>query len=445
MGIGDGGRGNPRGRPQGRPVYPNIHMGENDDQTPLQELAQEVESSSTNRARSQPPTRRSDATHPMTTRQQTAPSTTTTPSLLESVVNKVSSVLTGTPSAPQNRPPSDQPPPPSSGQPTRPTLQLVARDSTVSHDPQTEPDPDATTLYGDNSPSQQASLTDSPSVDPNQGGNLVDTLTQVPEDDYAMNLATAIVQQEELLAQAARRQWVIDPQEQARYNMQQQAEQERIQQQMHPGVPPAPQTTGDFIHGVSPIHGSNIHQDQTSQQGQDGHERPPVTSSTSLPEMRHESAQDEVLNLLDQTRSHTAPGALPGQTAQQQVPVSQSMAGAAFQPASHGQHVSWGHAYQQMPGHVIHQNQLGRMPSGSQRQTPPGMMQGPAPRFGPPQVPQRRSSHIVGHADPDWVGNFSGQQQPVTPPLFRPRQEHAESPHHTYYHPLPHGPAVTEH
>ena len=41
MGIGDGGRGNPRGRPQGRPVYPNIHMGENDDQTPLQELAQE--------------------------------------------------------------------------------------------------------------------------------------------------------------------------------------------------------------------------------------------------------------------------------------------------------------------------------------------------------------------------------------------------------------------
>ena len=141
MGIGDGGRGNPRGRPQGRPVYPSGNTGESD-YTDLQQLAQAVESSSSDRARSQPPTRRPEATHPMTTRQQTAPPT----SLLDSVVATVSSVLTGTPPASHSRPPTDQPPPPSTGQPTRPTIQLMAQGSPDSQDQQAEPDPDATTL-----------------------------------------------------------------------------------------------------------------------------------------------------------------------------------------------------------------------------------------------------------------------------------------------------------
>ena len=128
MGIGDGGRGNPRGRPQGRPVYPSGQTGESD-HTDLQQLAQAVESSSSDRARSQPPTRRPDATHPMTTRQQTAPPT----SLLDSAVATVSSVLTGTPPAAQNRPPTDQPPPPSTAQPTRPTIQLMTQGSGLKH------------------------------------------------------------------------------------------------------------------------------------------------------------------------------------------------------------------------------------------------------------------------------------------------------------------------
>ena len=79
MGKGKGDRGNPD---RGRVRWPgrggdrlagltDQDMGTPQVQTPYQELATELGDSS--RARSQPPVRRPDGTHPMTTRQGTAP------------------------------------------------------------------------------------------------------------------------------------------------------------------------------------------------------------------------------------------------------------------------------------------------------------------------------------------------------------------------------------
>ena len=167
MGQGKSGRGalhEQRGRSLGR--HPESGEGVRDDLTPYQELATEVGSGT--RTRSQPPPRRPEATHPMTTRQGTAsagprsqvmddphyasnnvdgtqpPNTEThhpqpdrpqggQPGLLESVVATVSSVLTGSPPSQPTNP----------SQPTR----ILARDSTDSRDQDTDPSPNRTTLY----------------------------------------------------------------------------------------------------------------------------------------------------------------------------------------------------------------------------------------------------------------------------------------------------------
>ena len=170
MGQGKGGRGEraawsneQRGRSLGR--HPENGEGVRDELTPYQELATEVGSGM--RTRSQPPSRRPEATHPMTTRQGAAldvprsqvmddphyasnnangaqpPNTEThqqpnmpqggQPGLLESVVATVSSVLTGSPPSQPVNPP----------QPTR----ITARDSSDPRDQDTDPSPNRTTLY----------------------------------------------------------------------------------------------------------------------------------------------------------------------------------------------------------------------------------------------------------------------------------------------------------
>ena len=86
------------------------------------------------------------------------------------------------------------------------------------------------------------------------------------------------------------------------------------------------------------------------------------------------------------------------------------------------------------------QGQLGGMQFCCQRQTPPGMMQGPTPRFGPILAPQRRSSQMDGYGHPETGGEFPGYQQPAVSQHFRPRPPvDADSPSYTHNHPSSNG------
>ena len=71
-GRGDQDRGPSAGRASGQDTQPQGDTGDGETLTNLQQLAQEIEGDA-NRTRSQPPTRRADGVHPMTTRQGTAP------------------------------------------------------------------------------------------------------------------------------------------------------------------------------------------------------------------------------------------------------------------------------------------------------------------------------------------------------------------------------------
>ena len=71
-GRGDQERGRSAGRASSQDSQPQGDTGDGEPLTNLQQLAQEIEGDA-NRTRSQPPTRRPDGTHPMATRQGTAP------------------------------------------------------------------------------------------------------------------------------------------------------------------------------------------------------------------------------------------------------------------------------------------------------------------------------------------------------------------------------------
>ena len=146
-GRGDQDRGRSAGRASGQGTQPQSDTGAGEPLTDLQQLAQDIEGD-TNRTRSQPPTRRLDGTHPMTTRQGTAPAAALTDrpaadSRLLAALDLGGGGL-----------PEGQPEPPN-GQSSRP-IRVLTRGDTDPHEQHSEVDPDATTVYGD-SPSQGSS------------------------------------------------------------------------------------------------------------------------------------------------------------------------------------------------------------------------------------------------------------------------------------------------
>ena len=81
------------------------------------------------------------------------------------------------------------------------------------------------------------------------------------------------------------------------------------------------------------------------------------------------TAREDVFRTLDQGRSNTAPGSLPGQAAPNDIPPGHPIPGAVYGPAPPGQRLSWEHVNRQAG--------------------PPQMMQGPTSRMGMPTEPQR--------------------------------------------------------
>ena len=387
MGRGTGGRGSfvpeRRGRSLGR--HPENGDSGREELTPYQELATEVGGDT--RTRSQPPARRPDATHPMTTRQQAEPnlarsqvlddphyvstnvevnpSTGTDthhteqpqegrPGLIEGMIATVSQALTGSPPTQTDRPPA----------------RILARDSTDSRDQNTDPSPNRTTLYeGSPAPTPQGDGAAALPPPYNPGSDLDG---QPPVQSGTHGSHPGLVMNDAYVSQYGIRPWHIDPQDQARYNAERQAEEQRRLQRAHPGVPPYPPQNDMIESGIPPNYGLHAGMDPVMYRGDAAMHDAAMREAAAIAQqeemwddaqiahnldeqarlteeharaqaqaqdiarfdgryhMRYSlpsrsTAQEDILRTLDQGRSNTAPGSLPGHTGPPRIPLGHPM------------------------------------------------------------------------------------------------------------------------
>ena len=93
------------------------------------------------------------------------------------------------------------------------------------------------------------------------------------------------------------------------------------------------------------------------------------------------TAQEDILRTLDQGRSNTAPGSLPGHPGPPRIPLGHPMPNVIYGPAPPGQRLSWCEEHANRPG--------ASQPGSSRPGSSPHMMRGPASRMGVPSEPQR--------------------------------------------------------